>query len=86
MRARGPSGTFDARTDAEGRYELTVPPGRYDVMPFPPTGFSERHLQQIVELRDARACYVADFFIHFDGRIRGAIESGGNQQPVSRSR
>lgn len=70
---RGPGSAFDAWTDARGRYELRVPPGKYEVTAFPPPAYSARHLQQTVELRDARACFVAGFGVQFDGRIKGVV-------------
>jgi hypothetical protein len=65
--------SFDAATDARGRYEVAVPPGKYEVTAMPPPAFSSRYLQRTVELRDARACFVADFGVRFDGRIRGVV-------------
>jgi hypothetical protein len=74
----GLGSAFDAWTDARGRYEVTAPPGKYQVTAFPPPAFSARHLKQTIELRDARACFVADFGVQFDGRIRGVVrESSG---------
>jgi hypothetical protein len=76
---RGPGSAFDAWTDARGRYEITVPPGKYEVLALPPTGFSTRYLQQTVELRDARACFVADFSVRFDGRITGIVRQSSGE-------
>lgn len=82
---RGPGGAFYASTDSRGRYEVTVPPGKYEVTARPPAGFSTRHLQQTIELRDTRACFVAGFAVRFDGRIRGVLRhsSGEPAQGVS---
>jgi hypothetical protein len=76
---RGPGSAFDAWTDARGRYEVTVPPGTYEVSASPPPGFSTQYLQQAVELRDVRACAVADFGIRFDGRITGSLRQSSNE-------
>ncbi|CAN5649968.1 hypothetical protein BH23ACI1_BH23ACI1_31630 [soil metagenome] len=76
---RGLASAFDALTDTRGRYEVTVPPGKYEVTAFPPPAFSARHLQQTVELRDPRACFVADFSVRFDGRIRGVVRQSSGE-------
>jgi hypothetical protein len=76
---RGPGSAFEAWTDGRGRYEMTVPPGKYEVIAFPPPAFSARHLQQTIELRDARACFVADFGVQFDGRIRGVVRQSSGE-------
>ena len=70
---RSPGNAFDALTDAKGRYQVDVPPGKYEVTVMPPAAFSPRYLKQTVEVRDARACFVADFGVRFDGRIRGVV-------------
>lgn len=75
----GLGSAFDAWTDARGRYEVTAPPGKYQVTAFPPPAFSARHLQQTIELRDARACFVADFGVQFDGRIRGVVRQSSGE-------
>jgi hypothetical protein len=67
------STAFDAWTDARGRYEMTVPLGKYEVTAVPPRAYSADHLQQTIALRDGRACFVADFDVQFDGRIRGVV-------------
>lgn len=82
---RGPASAFEARTDARGRYEVTVPPGKYEVTAFPPASFSAKHLQQTVELRDARACFAVDFGVQFDGRIRGAVLKSMTLPPARRA-
>lgn len=67
-----PSATLDAETDDGGRYEITdAPPGTYELRVIPPPRFSTKYLEQKLELRDPRACAVADFAVHFDGRISG---------------
>ena len=76
---RGPGSAFDASTDARGRYEVTVPPGKYEITAMPPAGFSTRYLKQTTELRDARACFVADFGVQFDGRIRGVVRQSSGE-------
>lgn len=76
---RGMRGAFDASTDGRGRYEVMVPPGKYAVTALPPAGFSTRHLQQTIELRDARACFVIDFGLRFDGRIRGVVRQSSGE-------
>ena len=73
VHVRGLGKAFDAWTDTRGRYEIKLPPGKYDVSALPPAGFSLQHLQQSIELREAQACFVANFAVRFDGRIRGLI-------------
>jgi hypothetical protein len=76
---RGPGNAFEAWTDARGRYEVTVPPGKYEITALPPAGFSTRYLQQTTELPDARACFVADFSVRFDGRIKGVVRQSSGE-------
>ena len=60
----------DMWTDDAGRYEVKVPPGKYEVTFLPPPGF---YLQHSIELPDARACAVLDWSVRFDGRLRGVL-------------
>ena len=76
---RGSGSAFEALSDARGRYEVKVLPGRYEVTVLPPTGFSTRYLQRTIELRDARACFVADFSVRFDGRIKGVVRQSSGE-------
>jgi hypothetical protein len=71
---RGLTGTRDSYTDASGRYQVTgLTPGTYEIAVFPPAAFSATHLKQVVELRDVRACSVANFSMRYDGRISGTL-------------
>ena len=70
---RGLKGSSDAWTDAQGRYEVTLPPGTYEITAFPPPVFSARHLRRTVELRDARGCFVVDFDVRLDVRVNGVV-------------
>lgn len=74
--------TVDAFTDGEGRYEVTVPPGKYEITAMPPPEFSQRYLSRSVELRAAGACFVADFGVRFDGRIRGVVRQSTGDPAV----
>ena len=71
--ARSRAVVSTARTDAQGRYEMTVPPGKYQVALESLQGFSTNGLNRTVELRDARACSMANFGVHFNGRIKGVV-------------
>lgn len=71
--------TFDVLTDDEGRYDVNVPPGTYEVMVFPPPGFSTKYLQQTVELRESGACHVADFGVRSDSRIKGVLRQASGE-------
>jgi hypothetical protein len=76
---RGPLNTQVA-TDEHGRFEAAgLPPGRYEITAVPPPQFSTQHLQRTIELRDARACFVADFGVQYDGRIRGSVKTSDGQ-------
>ncbi len=72
---------LDTWTDDAGRYDVKVPPGKYEVTFLPPPGFSNKYLQHSIELPDARACAVLDWSVRFDGRIRGVLrrpQEGGS--------
>jgi len=76
VQVNGSGGGGQAETDEQGRYEITgLRPGKYEVQVFPAANFSTTLLQRDVELRDARACAVVDFGVHFDGRISGSVRT-----------
>jgi len=77
--AQRPGNAFEVSTDAQGRYELTLPPGKYDITAVPPAGFSTRYLRQTIELTDVRACAVVNFGMRFDGRIAGVVWSDAGE-------
>lgn len=80
IQLRGPGGTREARTDEQGRYEITgIRPGNYELQVFPSAVFSSKYLRSDVNLADARACAVADFSIHFDGRVSGVVRATSGQ-------
>jgi hypothetical protein len=70
----GKGTVLDAWTDDAGRFDVRLPPGKYDVTFLPPPGFSTRGLRHSVELRDPRSCAVLDWSVSFDGRIRGVVQ------------
>ncbi len=76
---RSPGNAFEAWTDARGRYEVTVPLGKYEVIAQPSAPFSARYLQQTIELLDPRACFVVNFVVQFDGRIRGVVRQSSGE-------
>jgi carboxypeptidase family protein len=82
---RSQATAVEARTDERGRYEITVPPGKYEITAYPPAVFSARHLQRTVELRDARACAVVDFGVRFDGRIKGVVRQSSGEPAAEAS-
>jgi hypothetical protein len=63
----------EATTDALGRYQLRVPPGRYQMSVLPGSEFSRRSLQAAIEIPDPRACAAVDFILHYAGRISGTV-------------
>jgi len=77
--AQGPSSAFHAASDEQGRYEMAVPPGKYEIRASPPAQFSHRYQQQSFDLRDAHGCFVADFGVSFDGRLRGAVRHASGE-------
>lgn len=80
VQLRGTGITREARTDESGRYDITgVPPGKYEVQVFPPPAFSSKYLQSEIDIPDARACAVADFGVHYDGRVTGVLRSSSGQ-------
>ena len=79
IQLRGPAGAREARTDDQGRYEITgIRPGKYELQVFPPAVFRS-NLRSEIDLADARACAVSDFSIHFDGRVSGVVRSMSGQ-------
>jgi hypothetical protein len=76
---RGRTASADAQTDDQGRYDIGgIPPGSYELQLVPPAAFSSRYLQRPIELRD-RGCAVADFGLHYDGRISGVLLTADDQ-------
>jgi protocatechuate 3,4-dioxygenase beta subunit len=83
---RGRAGVFSAMTDAEGRYAIErVPPGEYEVELLPPPAFSTRYVKSKFEIRDARACQVTNFSLHYAGRVAGTILDAAGR-PAARVR
>jgi hypothetical protein len=80
---RGSAGVFSGMTDAEGRYFINgVPPGKYETQVLPPSKFSTRYLAGTLEIKDPRACRVADFSLHFAGRVFGTVlDASGRPAP-----
>jgi hypothetical protein len=77
---RGPAGAVEAQTDEQGRYEIAgLPAGSYELQVIPPAAFSSKYLRSKIELRDSRACAVADFAVHYDGRISGVVLTADGQ-------
>jgi hypothetical protein len=77
--AQGSASTFDARSNARGEYEVTLPPGKYQITASPPSGFSQTSLTQNAELPAAGACFVVDFGLQFDGRIGGVMHDSSGK-------
>jgi len=80
---RGSAGTFSAMTDATGSYSISgIRTGSYELEFLPPSGFTTGGDRQKIEFTDLRACRVENFWLHYDGRIRGSlIDAAG--QPVA---
>ena len=71
--ARGAGRSFDALTDAEGRYKLEdLPPGAYRVTAELPAHLSAEGGPQAAEV-GARGCAEINFYTAADGRITGRV-------------
>jgi hypothetical protein len=70
---RGSGVQEELQTDANGRYELLLPPGEYEVTAEAPDGLYATGLFPRLTLRNARGCVDADISLHSDGRIRGRV-------------
>ncbi len=79
---RGPMNTSDTWTDAHGHYEMTLPPGTYEITASPPPGYSTRYLHRTIELKDARGCFVADFNVWVDVSISGVVRDSSGVAAV----
>ncbi len=65
---RGPDREWKATTNAAGRYEFSVPAGKYQIqLAVPPT--EHAYGPREVELADSRGCVTGDFTVVPDGRI-----------------
>ncbi len=74
VNVRGTTFLRDVVTDAHGRYELTgLPTGKFTVTVVPPLGFDLRDLERELEVRDLRACSVADFSISETAVVWGRV-------------
>ena len=74
---RSDTATYQAATDAKGRYELTgVPPATYQLIVEPPPEFAPYDRpNQTIDLGDSHSCAEKNFVLHFDGRVRGSIRN-----------
>ena len=80
VQLRGTGVTREARTDENGHYEMTgVRPGKYEVVVFPPPAFSSKYLRSEIDIPDARGCAIADFGVHYDGRVTGVLRAPSGQ-------
>jgi hypothetical protein len=64
---------LDIWTDETGRFDVKLPPGKYEVTFLPPPGFSTNYMQHFIELPAPRSCAELDWGVTFDGRIRGIV-------------
>src|SRR5262245_57267178 len=63
---RGPNGIREARTDAQGRYDMSgIQPGKYELTTVPPSEFSGRHTTRVVDLPDVHACHEANLSLNY---------------------
>ncbi len=82
----GTGTVVDTWTDDAGRYEVRLPPGKYEVTFLPGPAFSTKYMTHSVELPDARACSALDWSVRYDGSIKGVMQlpqrASGAEIPV----
>ena len=76
---RGKDVQEERQTDANGRYELLLPPGEYEVKAEAPEGLYASTLLPRVQLRNARGCAEANISLASDGRVRGRVVDARGQ-------
>jgi hypothetical protein len=76
---RGSGVQEERQTDANGRYELLLPPGEYEVSAEVPEGLYATTPLSRVQLRNARGCAEANISLSSDGRIRGRVVDARGQ-------
>jgi hypothetical protein len=75
-------GQATAVTDREGRYELMVPAGRYQVTAALPPGLTMPHGARVIELPDNRGCVEANLWADYPGRVTGrVVDDSGTAVP-----
>jgi hypothetical protein len=73
---------FRATTAADGRYEVRVPPGEYEVTADVADGWYAVAGFPKAQVLDTRGCAQSDVFVRPDGRISGRVEDGDGR-PVA---
>jgi hypothetical protein len=63
------AGPFETRTGFDGRYVISVPPGRYAVTLEVGDGLTATPARPIVHLLDSRGCREANFSVYSVGRV-----------------
>jgi hypothetical protein len=76
---RGTDVQEERQTDANGRYELLLPPGEYEVKAEAPEGLYATTMLSRVQLRNARGCAEANISLQSDGRISGRVVDARGQ-------
>lgn len=70
--ARGEGGTFSARTDSRGEFELTgLPAGNYEIVAQAPAGYES--VSRTVDIHDPRGCGPTLLYLRYDGRVAGRV-------------
>lgn len=70
--ATGEGGTFSARADDRGEFELTgLPLGKYEVVARAPRGYEG--VLRNVEVHDPRGCGAPVLYVRYDGRVTGRV-------------
>jgi 5-hydroxyisourate hydrolase-like protein (transthyretin family) len=80
--ATGGGKVFRATTAADGRYEVRVPPGEYEVRADVADGWYATVSFPKAQLLDTRGCVQSDVSVRPDGRISGRVEDGDGR-PVA---
>jgi hypothetical protein len=63
----------ETRTDADGRFQMEAPPGRYTLEAIVPHGYYVTSRPTTIELRDPQACVDFPIVARNDGHVRGRI-------------
>lgn len=71
--ATGGGQSYETTTDGGGKYELSVPVGRYQMRAEVPSGQHASPGFPQVDVLDARGCAQSDIYVRWDGRISGRL-------------
>jgi hypothetical protein len=70
---------YEARSAADGAYELRVPAGKYALRVEVPDRALVASIQPAVEIADPKVCAPADVAIHWNSLVSGRVVGGGGE-------